>query len=136
MSGHERGSVTTELVLITPVLLALFAFVVLAGRVGEVRGAVVHATQQAARSASLLGDPTSAHTAAETTASGNLERLGVTCVAFDVDVDTTRFRRGGDVTVTVTCTVDLSDVATLGLPTTREFTAQATEVIDRWRAGQ
>lgn len=136
MSDSDRGSVTTELVLITPVLLALFAFVVLAGRVGEVRGAVVHATQQAARSASLRGDPTSARAAAETTASGNLERLGVSCVGFDLAVDTARFRRGGHVTVTVTCTVDLSDVATFGLPATRTFTGQATEVIDRWRAGQ
>jgi Flp pilus assembly protein TadG len=126
---RQDGSVTTELVLVTPVLLVLLGFVVMTGRIGEVDGAVVHASQQAARAASLVGDAPSARVQAQLTAARNLDELGAACSALSVEVDTARFEPGGEVRVEVTCTIDLADVAFAGLPGQRTTSASAVEVI-------
>lgn len=131
---RERGSVSVELVLLTPVLLLLLGLVVMTGRIGETRIGVGHAAQQAARAASLAGDPLVAQAQAHATAAANLDTLGVVCGELTVDLDTTRFAPGGDVTVAVTCTVDLSDVSFAGIPGQRILQADAIEVIDRYRA--
>ncbi|MDP8931786.1 MAG: pilus assembly protein [Actinomycetota bacterium] len=132
---RQDGSLTTEVVLVTPILLLLLAFVVMAGRLGEVRGAVVDAAQQAARAASLRGDASSARADAEAAAAANLRQLGVVCAEFTVEVETSRFQRGGEVGATVGCTVDLSDVAFAGLAGSRTFSSRAVEVIDVFRGG-
>lgn len=132
---REDGSITTEVVLLTPVLLVLLGFVVMTGRIGEVDGAVTHAAQQAARAGTLAGNADTARSAAGATVRANLDHLGVTCTRLDVAVDTSRFRPGGDVTVQVTCTVALGDLAFTGLPGQRTVSSRAVEVIDVYRGG-
>lgn len=129
---RDDGSMSTELVLLTPVLLVLLGFVVMTGRIGEVDGAVRHAAQQAARAASL-GTAAGAQTAAESTAQANLDALGVGCANLDVAVDTASFEPGGLVSVAVTCSVELGDIAFSGLPGHRSMRAEAVEVVDRYR---
>lgn len=131
----QQGSVTTEAVLVTPVLLALLALVVAAGRIGEVRNATVDAAQQAARAASLRADPHAGEAAARRAVAATLDGQQIGCADVSVAVDTTRFARGGDVTVAVTCTVDLADVIFAGLPGTRTVRSSAVEIIDTLRAG-
>lgn len=133
--GDDRGSVTTELVLVTPVLLLLLAFVVFAGRVGGVQQQVLAAVDEAARAASLRGDADAASAAAAAAAADNLTDAGVSCTDLAVEVDTADFRRGGHVTVTMDCTIGLDDVVFAGLPGTRTSQATATEVVDRLRGG-
>ncbi|MBS3939869.1 MAG: pilus assembly protein [Actinobacteria bacterium] len=124
---------TTEVVLLAPVMLVLLGFVVMTGRIGEVDGAVTNAAQQAARAATLMGAPTAAHATADSTARANLESLGIVCTMLNVVVNTSRFEPGGDVAVEVTCTVDLDDVAFTGLPGDKTVHARAVEVIDTYR---
>ncbi len=131
----QRGSITTEVVLLTPVLMLLLAFVVMTGRLGVASGAVTDAAQQAARAASLRADPAAAATDAEATAAANLASAGISCAEFAVEVDTSRFARGGDVAVLVTCTTDLDDLAFAGLPGSTTLSARAVEVIDVYRGG-
>lgn len=131
--NRQEGSLTTELVLVVPVLLVLLGLVVMAGRLGEADTHVGHAAHQAARAASLAGSAESARAQAHQTASANLEMLGVTCRDLIVNVDTSRFEPGGDVAVAVTCSVDLKDIAFAGLPGHRTLDAQAIEVVDRFR---
>lgn len=133
-SSGEHGSVTTEMVLLTPVLLVLLAFVVFAGRVGGIQQQVIAAVDQAARAASLIGAPTAAEQAAVDTVMQNLDDAGVACRALNVEVDTAAFHRGGHVSVSATCAIGLDDVVFAGLPGQRSFTAVATEVIDVYRA--
>lgn len=130
---REDGSVTTELVLLVPVLLVLLGFVVMTGAIGELDGAVGHAAQQASRAASLAGDTSTARSEAQTTASANLDTLGVPCTGLAVVVETDRFEPGGEVGVSVTCTAELSEIAFAGLPGSRTVSARAVEVIDRYR---
>lgn len=131
----DEGSITTEVVLLTPVLLLLLAFVVMTGWLGEASGAVVDAAHQAARAASLRGTPADAAADAEAAAAANLALAGVSCADLAVEVDTSRFVRGGDVTVVVTCTTALGDLAFAGLPGSKTLSARAVETIDLYRGG-
>ncbi|HEX9888548.1 MAG TPA: TadE/TadG family type IV pilus assembly protein [Nitriliruptorales bacterium] len=125
---------TTELVLLTPVVLLLLGFVVLAGRVGGIEQQLLTAADEAARAGSIRAHPDAAAVDARTVAAANLTDAGVSCAQLDVDVDLTSFHRGGHITVDVTCTVALADVAFAGLPGQRTVSATATEVIDRLRS--
>lgn len=129
----ERGGVTIEVVLLTPVLLALIAFVVFAGRIGQVSGQVRAAAEQAARTASLHGGVDGAVVAAEDTAAANLADDEVPCASVEVVVDTARFRRGGEVGVTVACQLEVGELVFAGLPGQRTVSASAREVIDTFR---
>ena len=71
---------------------------------------------------------------------GRLEQLSepgdyLTCevAGESVLVDTGNFRAGGTVTVTVRCVSSMHDVAFVGVPGTRTFTARSVEVIDTYR---
>lgn len=129
----ERGSVTAELVLLTPLLILVLVFVVALGRLASARLQVDSAAGQAARAASLARDPTTATQLATTTASQTLTGQHHTCAQLTVDVDTTAFRPGGWVAVTVSCAVDLSDLSGLRLPSVETVTSRFVEPLDTYR---
>ena len=128
-----RGSAGVSVVLLTPVVLALLAFAVLAGRVGTAHQDVVSAAHAAARAASLRQDPgamvADARTAAETT----LRSAGMACGATAVELTTAG--TGGTVTATVSCQVALADLVDLALPGQKTITASASAPVDRYRGG-
>ena len=130
----QRGAVSTELAVVTPLLIGFMLLVVFAGRVAQAEGDVAHAAQEAARAASLVGAPAAAVDAAEATAATNIAAGGVACRRLDVTVDTTAFQAGGQVAVTVSCQAVFGDVTLLAVPGSRTFTATAVEVIDTYRA--
>lgn len=135
MTGHapDRGSASLELVLITPALLALLLFVVLAGRVAEARGDVDRAARDAARAASLARSSMGAGADGEAAARATLAEGGVSCARLDVSIDTANFVPGGSVAATVTCTVDLRDLSLLGVPGSRTLTAEFSHPVDTYR---
>lgn len=143
MNGHrrlrplcladERGSIAVEVAVIAPALLFLMLLVVFAGKVAEAEGDVQRAASEAARAASLRQHRGDAAVDARAAAGQNLERAGVPCTPLRVEVDTSDFRPGGTVTVTVRCTASMADVTLLGVPGTRIFTARAVDVIDAYR---
>ena len=63
----------------------------------------------------------------------NLSQAGVPCVNLTTVVDTTDFRPGGSVIVTVSCEASMADVTLLGVPGRRTFVAHSVEVIDTYR---
>ena len=132
----ERGSVSLELAIIAPALLLLLGALVLAGRVETSSAIVEQAARAAARDASLARTTDAARTTALTSA--RRELAGSTCVNTDVTVDTTGFAApvGTDaaVTVTVSCTVSIADLAIPGLPGTHTMTGTATSPIDNYRS--
>lgn len=129
----ERGSATLELVLVTPVLLVMLLFVVFLGRLGEARNDVDRAARDAARAASIARSAEEADTAGRDAARSTLESGGVSCRQLDVVVDTAQFSAGGDVSATVTCTVDLADVAALTVPGAKTLSSSFTEPVDAYR---
>lgn len=132
--ANERGSIAVEVAIITPAFVFLMLLVVFAGKVSEADGNVERAASEAARAASLRQHPDDATADARTAAQENLVAAGVHCTVLDTSVDTSDFRAGGTVTVTVSCQASMADVTLIGVPGTRTFTARAVEVIDRYRA--
>lgn len=131
---NERGSVTVELVLVTPLLILLLLFVVALGRLASARIDVNGAAAQAARAASIARDPESASSAAKQTATSALADDHVTCANLAVATDTSGFSAGGTVAVTITCNVDLADLAGLRLPASTAISARSVSVVDTYRA--
>ena len=129
----ERGSVTVELVLVTPLLILLLLFVVALGRLASARIDVNGAAAQAARAASIARDPESASNAATQTATAALADDHVTCANLAVATDTSGFSAGGTVAVTITCNVDLADLAGLRLPASTAISARSVSVVDTYR---
>ena len=130
----ERGSATTELVLITPVLIIMLLFVVALGRIASSRAEVDAAARDVAREAANARSVAEAVASSDAAARGDLGEGGVTCRSLAVALDTNNFRAGGTVTATVSCTVALQDLVGLGLSASRTITARFTAPIDLYRA--
>jgi Flp pilus assembly protein TadG len=107
---------TTEFVVLAPIVIAVVLLVVGLGRYAHGTQLVEQAAAAAARAASLSTGSTDAQRRAAQAAAGSLADAGLSCTGMTADVDTGDFRPGGVVTVTVTCTADLSALALSGLP--------------------
>lgn len=129
----ERGSVSVELVLITPVLVGLLCLTVAFGRIQNARADVEAASRAAARAASVERNAPAARIAGERAAAAELDAGGYRCDSLRVDVDTTGFAADASVTASVSCTVHLSDVTGMGIPSSHTLTARFSEPIDRYR---
>jgi len=132
-TGQERGSVTTEMALITPVLIALLLLVVGLGRLAAARGDVDAAARDAARAAANARSGAQATEDGELAARAALVEGGVACRTLAVHVDTTDFRPGGTVRADVTCTVELATLTGMALPGSRTVTASFPAPVDRYR---
>lgn len=128
---RDQGSVTVEVVLLTPLLVLFALFAIFGGRVAESMTDVQHAADQGARAASLVS-------AARMDAEANhavrndLAERGVSCP--DPVVTLSRSMEGRVVTVSVTCRAqnDGLEILSVATPT---LTASSTEVVDRYRGG-
>jgi Flp pilus assembly protein TadG len=134
LQSEERGSVTAELVLLTPLLILLLLFVVGLGRLAGARIEVDGAAAQAARAASIARSPEGATLAAKQTATSALGSDHITCAQLSVSTDTAQFTPGGSVAVTVTCTVSLSELTGLRVPASESVTNRSVAVIDQYRS--
>jgi Flp pilus assembly protein TadG len=130
----ESGSVATELVILTPLLIVLVLFVVALGRLTSARLNLDGAAAQAARAASLARDPGTATETAQQTAVAALGSDGVACFNLNVNTDTANFVPGGSVSVTVTCTVGLADLVGLRMPASQTMSSTSSSVIDTYRS--
>ena len=84
-------------------------------------------------SASLAGTPADAAARAQRSAGAALVDAGVSCTEVTADVDTSGFRAGGQVTVTVSCTADLSGLAMAGVPGRLTLTGRAGSPLETYR---
>lgn len=123
---------TVELVLLTPVVFALLAFLVGLGRSADAHGRLTGTVRDAARAASLSGTSAAAQSAAHDAALADLEGAGLECRSPQISTDTSHFRPGGDVTVTIGCALDLSSLVISGLPGRTTLTARATAPLDTY----
>jgi Flp pilus assembly protein TadG len=128
----DRGSVSVELVLLTPLLVVLALFVVLSGRSGESLRQVQHAADEGARvasQASLSHRETAGAVAART----DLIESGVACKRERISVARVNLGRLDGVRVDVSCEIDHAGLSILKLHGQR-ISAQSIEVIDYYRA--
>lgn len=130
MKTHS-GSVTVEMVLLTPVLMALILFGIYAGRSSESLIQVRYAADQAARGASKVSRSRIDATAYEV-ALRTLNNSGASCIDFAVSTSVIDQGRNDAVQVEVSCTIKTQGLKILGL-NSRVVHASSTEVLDRWR---
>jgi Flp pilus assembly protein TadG len=133
--GADRGSMTLELAILGPALIIMLLLVIAAGRIAQAHQAVEAAARDAARQASIARDPTTARALATSSAQATLSRQGLDCPA-QISIDTSGFGRrvGQPATVTahVTCTLQLTDIALAGVPSTT-VSGHFTSPIDPFR---
>lgn len=129
----ERGSASAELTLLTPLLVLMLLFVVFSGRVADTKLRINDVAHQAARAATQARTSPQASANAQSIASTALASAGITCQSLTVSTDTQGLRPGSTVTVTVSCSVGLSDLTMLGVPGNRTFQSSFSSPVDVWR---
>lgn len=133
----EQGSAAIEAVIGVSAFVLLGSLVIAGGRIAITHQAVESAAAQAARQASIARTAPEAQAAAIAAAGASLANQDVPCVSQDVTVDTSGFVSGpgvaAQVSATVSCTVDLSDVAIPGVPGQMEIQGTMASPIDTYR---
>jgi Flp pilus assembly protein TadG len=127
---------SVELVIIAPGLVLLLLLVAAGGRVVEAQGHIDGAARDAARAASLAPSPQQADAAAAQAAQADLGPSSW-CAAGSIQAMVAGFpgagqpvQPGQDVTVTVTCQVNMSPFTLLGFHPVMVFTGQAVAPLD------
>ncbi|UUW96317.1 ATP/GTP-binding protein [Pimelobacter simplex] len=115
-------------------LIVILLFVVGLGRMAHADQQVQAGAADAARAASLERNTGASDAAARQAARDSLGQAGISCTNLDVSVNLGGYEPGGQLSVTVRCTADLSSVALAGFPGSRVFTATSTVPIETWRA--
>jgi Flp pilus assembly protein TadG len=127
----DRGSAGAELIVMSVVFAAFVSAVVFVGRVNVGSAHVEAAARSAARTISIDRDPASAVAAARAEAA-DIAGVGT---AMCTSMDFSHTLSETEVTVEVTCTVDLSEALPIGVPGTMQRSGDATEAIDQYREG-
>ncbi|ROO60367.1 hypothetical protein EDC02_2230 [Micromonospora sp. Llam0] len=132
----DRGAWSVEVAgFFLPCMLLAIVVVTAAFHLAISRMDLDSASAAAARAASLQRSPTAATAAARQAAENDLADRSITCATLVVGVDTSRWQRGGSVTVTVTCTVDLSTLAMMNvIPGRMTSSSTSTAPIDTYRS--
>jgi Flp pilus assembly protein TadG len=137
---HDRGSVSVEMVVLGPVLVFFVLAVFFAGRYALAQQAVQAAAAEAARAASIARSAGDASGAAASAASASLANQDVPCAPQSVSVDTGAFAQApgipGLVSATVSCQVDMSDLAFPGIPGNRTLESTMSSPLDTYRSRQ
>jgi Flp pilus assembly protein TadG len=137
-AGGEDGNAALELVILAPVIVALIALLIAAGRTSVAQSSVDAAARDAARQASISLSPSAARQAATATAYAALHADGLGCrpvVTLDLaEGFGAPLGQAAQVSASVTCTMRLSDLFAPGVPGASTLSARFTSPIDPYRA--
>ena len=123
----DGGSVTVELAVLMPLVALLVGVLVYAGRVSATHADVQGAAQVAARAASRARTGADADHAARAAAASSLALGGAGCRQVSVSAPAVA---ANEVSVTVSCVVDLSDVTMVPIGGSLTVTESWTEPVD------
>ena len=133
----ERGSAAIEAAIGLPAFLLFVGLIIAGGRLAIAHQALQSAAADAARTASISREAGEADSAAREEARTSLNNQTLRCRSTQVSVDTSGFQvptgQPADVTVTLTCRVDLADLSVPGVPGSRLIRATMSSPIDTWR---
>jgi hypothetical protein len=132
----EHGTSAVELVIGVPAIFLVFMLLHLGWAVTQSRADVDFAARSAARAASLAQSDAGARQAAVIAAEQVVHSRQIPCRnAPLVELVEADMNPGGLVRVRVSCDVDLSRVAIVGIPASKTYSKEAVAVIDRLRGG-
>ncbi|BCB74486.1 pilus assembly protein [Phytohabitans flavus] len=119
--------------LVLPLAALMAMFAIFCTQVAGARMDLNSTASAASRAASMARSPQDAQVAATQAAQANLASHHRTCDPLQVTVDTSHFVRGGQVAVTITCTMSTAGLTGLGLPGSLTGSATTHAVIDTYR---
>ncbi|RLV56875.1 pilus assembly protein [Aeromicrobium phragmitis] len=125
----ERGSMSVEVVLMFPILIAFTLLVVAGGRYVTARVDIEAAARDAARAASMERTYPAAQNAARSIAASSLSGAS-DCQVAELSGN---FRSGGVVDVTLNCEVSNRGLELIGLSGTYRLSASGSAPIDTYR---
>ena len=133
----DRGSAAIEAAIGVPAFGLFVAMIIMGGRVEIAKQSVESAAYEAARAASIERTQGEAIASGTSAAASSLRSQDVHCTSTDITVSAAAFNAPlgttAQVTITVTCRLDLSDLSLPGVPGTRVITAAASSPIDAYR---
>ncbi|MEU6610257.1 TadE/TadG family type IV pilus assembly protein [Streptomyces shenzhenensis] len=133
----DEGSAAIEAAIIVPALIMFLCMAIAGGRIVTSGAKIDSAAEDAAREASIHRTAAAAQSAARAAAAESLNGQGITCASTSVSINTGGLSvpvgQVGTVTVTVACTVHLSDLLLPGMPGAKTLTSTATSVVDQYR---
>jgi Flp pilus assembly protein TadG len=134
---REEGSMAVELVMLAPVMVLVILLLVAGGRIALASNAAEAAAIAAAREASLSRTTAEAQQDANQAAQVSMSQSGYACTTLSVFIDDSGLNvplgQVGTVSGTITCTLNLSDVALPGLPGTWTIERTAESPVDAYR---
>lgn len=131
--SSQRGSSAVEAAVVIPVVLLIIFLAVAGIRIGWTRAQVVDAAAASARAATIPASASLAQEWAHLVVAEDLATLDVSCRSLSVQVETTSQGGSDEVTVRVSCAVDLADLVLPGLPGQIVVEGTSVEVVDRLR---
>ncbi|MER6443630.1 TadE/TadG family type IV pilus assembly protein [Streptomyces venezuelae] len=135
---EDRGSEAIATAIVAPLLLMLLCMAIAGGRIVTSGAKVDAAAEDAARAASISRTQSGAQAEAGDAAARSLDDQGIRCASTGISVDTSGLAAPlgavGTVTVTISCTVPLSDLLLPGVPGSKTMTSTFTSVVDAYRS--
>ncbi|MFE9933674.1 TadE/TadG family type IV pilus assembly protein [Streptomyces sp. NPDC005533] len=135
---EDRGSEAIATAIVAPLLLMLLCTAIAGGRIVTSGAKVDAAAEDAARAASISRTHSSAQSEAAEAAARSLNDQGIRCASTSTSINTSGLAvplgQVGTVTVTISCTVALSDLLLPGVPGSKTMTSTFTSVVDAYRS--
>lgn len=129
---RDRGGMSLELVLMTPIFVAFLMLLAGVGRMVDAQSQIDGAARDAVRAASIARSAGDAGRLADIAGTASLREHNWCQGGPQVVTDVGEWGAGGRVSVAVRCTVDLGDLSFIGLPGTKSFTGTAVAPIDTY----
>jgi len=133
----DRGSAAIEAAIGVPAFGLFVAMIIMGGRVEIAKQAVDSAAFEAARAASIERTQDEAIASGSSAAASSLRAQNLRCTSTGIAVNAAAFNAPlgttAQVTATVTCHVDLSDLTLPGVPGQRVITATGSSPVDAYR---
>ena len=133
----EQGSAAIEAAIGIPAFGLFVTMIIMGGRVELAKQSVDSAAHDAARGASIQRSQSEATAAGKSAAASSLHSQNLDCTSTDITVNAAAFNAPlgttAQVTATVSCHVDLSDLTLPGVPGQRVITATARSPVDAYR---
>ncbi|WP_158307284.1 TadE/TadG family type IV pilus assembly protein [Kribbella flavida] len=129
----ERGTMALEMVILAPLLLILFMFLLACGRYFQTSSLLENAARDGARSASQARSLGDAQARVDQAVTRTMEQSVDSCKQSAAGSITTGFVAGTPLSVEITCTIDYRDLGLLGIGGDTTITKKFSSSLDPYR---
>ncbi|MEU4194064.1 TadE family protein [Kribbella sp. NPDC026611] len=133
MKRTQRGTMALEMVILAPVLLMLFMFLLACGRYFQTGSLLESAARDGARGASQSRSLAEAQGRVNDAVTSTMGQAVKSCKESAAGSITTGFNPGEALSVEVTCTINYRDLGLLGLGGDTTITKRFTSSLDPYR---